>query len=564
MTFKPSHGIDPTWYGLSETLDRNAATDFLALAKRVELFERDSLNLMISGCEWFAWSLPPEDPRAKTDLNHIFSRYCLFIGTLALIYFDESKERKLVDEVDLRILIGEMFNIGGLEPDSKWFLDHELDPLQSRLNELVQENSYLAKIDPKDTKILSSLLLMSRTAVIQWEGLSFSADDWIRSIVLYEKYRRIAVAKGFCSAQELEVAERQFLGTTRQNLMKSAMLLIGLFSSSITDKSKPPGSLDPKTYTLPKEIEEKFAIDTSDLEIIVDRLSLRASELPKRKDDLEKIPPKAWLCAKELWALHDRPLVRIDDKDPGRLVMCLSPQRLLPKCAKLFQHEIVSFYEVNNVFKCKQRAFDLRGVALEEYIDEVSVGTSLQKVDPLLPADYKGKKPDFLWIGDEWTILIEVKSNIKMNSDQTFFNSASLIDTWKNLTEPIDQAKGAIDVGLVKTKKCCLIVVTNDNISEPSTNFKRVAKHWDFLNGTKIDCLAILSLSQIETAIHCHTPDKVGKNIQSTWEALNPLSVHDSLLDYDFFDAQQMPRQQVLHLENKWKELFPALERPKC
>jgi len=558
MGIRPSVGIDQTWYSKSETLNGDSAKDFPSLVKRIQLFNRDSLILMISGCSWVAWSLPSEDNKTKTDLNYILFRYSLFIGSLALIYCPKDGAA-LADEVDLRILVGELFNIGGMEPDADWFIKHEVLPLQKRLEELSKENFYLSKIDPKDSKILSSLLLMSRTALIQWDGISFSGDDWLRSVLLYEKYREIAIQRSFCNSNELQKAERQFLGTTADHLMRAVLLLVGLFKPSGTN---PPGALDPKHDNLPPELEERFKVTNEDIGIAADRFSINASELQSKKEILEQLPVKAWLCSKELWSLHDQPMVRLDDKDPDRLILSISPQRLHPKSANILLHELVRFYEVNNLFKAKDVAYHIKGYALEDYVLERTRGTSVVKVDPLLPVTYKGKRPDFIWIGSEWTILFEVKANVKINSDKTFFNSSSLVDSWKILTEPIDQCREAIAENLVKTKKCCLVVITNDNICEPMTNFKRIAKHWGFLNDTGIDSLAILSLSQFETALNHHSADTVGKSIQNTWDILDPLSVDASLLDYDFFDAYRFQKDSSDHIAKKWKELFPAFTLP--
>src|SRR5262249_33692024 len=159
--------------------------------------------------------------------------------------------------------------------------------------------------------------------------------------------------------------ERQFIGTTIERLMRGVMLLIALFKSSINNNRNPPGPFDPKVAAFPKELEENFDTTNNDLEIDVDRIAINASDVRKVKTTLERRPPKAWLSSSELWMLHDHPLVRIDDKDPYRFVLSMSPDRLQPKCAKFLLNEIVKFYETNKTFKAKDRAYELRGVALE-------------------------------------------------------------------------------------------------------------------------------------------------------------------------------------------------------
>ena len=100
---------------------------------------------MVSGCLWCDWSLPPGDKRHAATENFILRRYALFVAALGLAFC--MKQGATHREVELRILTGELFNIGNIEVGADWYQKHEVLPLQRQLTKNSMTNPHLAKIN---------------------------------------------------------------------------------------------------------------------------------------------------------------------------------------------------------------------------------------------------------------------------------------------------------------------------------------------------------------------------------------------------------------------------------
>ena len=216
------------------------------------------------------------------------------------------------------------------------------------------------------------------------------------TILLYEKFRKIAIQSRFCTVEDLDRAERQFLGTTLDRFMKSVWLILTYFGASHVDKRNPPPPLNPKQATFSAEVEKHFDNRNDDIEIVADRLSINASELEVSLEPLNSVPEKAWLLASELWTLHDFPLIRLDDKPPYSLILSPSPWRLIPKSSSFIFHDLILFYERNRTLGAENRALQTRGLAFESYVADRVSGTTLIKPETLLAENYRGKRPDYI------------------------------------------------------------------------------------------------------------------------------------------------------------------------
>ena len=150
--------------------------------------------------------------------------------------------------------------------------------------------------------------------------------------------------------------------------------------------------------------------------------------------------------------------------------------------------------------------------------------------------------------------------NVRPNVDRTFFSTASLVASWDTLSQGIDQGREFL--AEVKDKRrSCLVIVTGDRLAEQITNFKRLAKNWRFLDGTGIECIALLSLSQFEYAIKNRSPDALCINLMKTWDELEPLSLESDLVDHDFLEPPaKWEDEEQEYVVEKWQKLFPGLK----
>src|SRR5262249_49764107 len=152
--------------------------------------------------------------RENDPYNFILRRYGGFVAALGLACC--AKEgREAISEVEFRILTGELFEIGMIDPASEWYQKHELLPLTEALRTASARNELIGRIDAdKDFRFLLVVLELSRLAVIQWEGYSHPLADWVRAVLLYEEFRKICIEQRSCSIDELRKAERIFFGTS--------------------------------------------------------------------------------------------------------------------------------------------------------------------------------------------------------------------------------------------------------------------------------------------------------------------------------------------------------------
>lgn len=558
MQILPHSGLAPNWYR-SSPLSTNAAQDFPTLIKRLRQFDRDSVALMVSGCLWYAWL----HGRHSSELDKILVSNALFIGALGLGTC-AAEGRDPLDEASLRILISELFNISSIDFGDAHFWNQEMVPLKEALPHHQRSSAVLRKIRfETDLDDLRRFLTLSRMAWVQWRTFRFFMSDFVRPYLIYEKIRRMALERGHCSEKRLCDAERVFLGTSIERFFRAIWLIFTFTLPDVKSGTPFPKPFETKINYLNPEASKTFDISDSDLEIVAHRLCLRTSEAREKISGVEKLPPNGWLHAKELWLLHEYPLVWFDDK-PDKLFLVTSPWQVLRKSVSVTSTELIQYLEENQVLGAKDVAYKLRGEAYEEYLMEIFGKRGVTRIDGYLSPKYQGKKCDFIWEGTKANVLIESKVRLRPNSDQTFFDSRTMIASWEALAEAVEQAAATIKVlPKEKFKPFVLLISTEEALPEEVTQFKRAAKHWKWLDGTGIDAVAVHATSEVEHLIRNETPDSVYENFTRVWNKLNPSDLQGVLVDYDFVSPNREEDDKLPHILAGWEKLIPPLAKAK-
>lgn len=549
MPVEPHNGIDISWFKTSP-LSHNLSSNMLEFIKRIRKFDRNSVAIMAAGCLWFEWANEPKD----TPLNKILRAYALFVATIGLGKCAPIG-RQPIDEASFRILTGELFNLPTFKPDDPAYVQSEMGPMKDALQDFSSHRSALSKIDPKrDSHFLFTLLVLSRVALVQWDGFSYQMNDFMRQLLIYKKFKEIAASPPFNASQKLAASEALFLGTTVERFIRSIWLIHTFIATSIS-KTKPfPPAFEARANYLNTEAAQTLDLTDSDLEMVANRLSIPVSKYREILNDIEK--ENISLHLKPLWTMYDFPLVHFDDLEPSNQYFAVSPWRLMRRSITVISEELIDYFHQNKILN----AFQLRGIAYENYLLDVLAPFGVKKVDDMMSTNYSGKKCDFIWEDSETVVFIEAKAKLRPNNDATFINSRSLISSWDSACEAIQQAADVFSE-MKTTKKAILLIATDENIAEQVTQFSRAAKYWDFLQETNLDAVAICVTSHIEHAIRKSTPTETYNAVVSIWKKLDPLNIQAEIYNYDFFQPNLKSEDSQDHLIDAWDSIIPGYKK---
>jgi hypothetical protein len=172
-----------------------------------------------------------------------------------------------------------------------------------------------------------------------------------------------------------------------------------------------------------------------------------------------------------------------------------------------------------------EHAPSLLGAAVHEQMREVVEGVALAVDDADCPV--QGKKPDAVWCGERFGVVIEAKARLTPRTDPECASPDSLLEAWRRAWEAVDQADSFLRDArtggwlLQRTGKApcvwvLVLLLAEDDVAE-RTAFRHVTSRWNLLSRTSLSGVALFSFGAIEGALRTQGADSLGRDIERTW-----------------------------------------------
>jgi len=556
MKLERELGLDIRWYAGTRLKPPASLKDidFDSFRDNVRKFTCDDLVFQCAQLCWYAW----EHDRVLKNPKHVLAcRYAPKIAAAAGL-FSPGKGRDPASEVECRILVGEYFNsddIYGQETKIR-------DVLKDEIGRQAQKYELLKKIPVNDIGSVVASLLIVRTAQVQWEGYAYSRSDWVRALLIHEKFSQIFTAK---TNLQLKGFERVFFGCEARKFFASAWLVFSLSNSDYSEH-KTVRLIRCDGLNIPPEVCAHLDLSIDDVHGVVRHLGVRTDALRLARKKVEQLPLQDRSVSPALDTFSDRPIAILKDRDGIDTFILISPWKFLLKITESIGRDFL-------IYLSKQKddgepklanvdIYSMRGDAYAAYHRELFASvpnlTCLDEVDWFKAGEKKG---DWLWIGKEWAIVIETKVNMRPNVDRSFFHPGSLGAVWGALSKGLKQAlctfgSSGISPDLFKGKKRAVLLVANEAIPKQLSSFLDAAKKWDFLE-SEGDALGVLSSAELEIALFTSDADAIGEALKKDWDALKPFALGDKppeVLDMllDRRRAEELP-----HVKSAWDKIFP-------
>ncbi|WP_148273329.1 hypothetical protein [Stigmatella aurantiaca] len=567
MRFAPTP-MDPPWpYSASKVLSRpkrELSTD--DVIKRLRRFSRNGLLKMGAEILWYAWNHSDvlENGAPGSIGNFITRTYSERLITLAGA-FASSHNRAEPAEVDFRLLCWELHQCSDgpvLGPDV-------LQEVSSRLVQLPKD-SPLRKLDTAFTHRLMIEAFKARIVAAQFEGRIWDKASLIRPLLIARELASLGRKAG---GDAYDRAERQFFLTSLEGFFRAAWAIYTKASDGVRIEAASPrgpvivhdhGRFRGDSWQFDSESQEHVGLTEDDVRAVTSRLSMPLSKYAERRAALRQMDPAVRKYDGLADVLVTRPLVDLELERLGEDFLLPSPWRFISGMGTFVLHEFVSFLQAHRATALGgQDAYALRGEAFGNYLrDLLRARPGVHDCDAPEMGGLTSRKPDFLWVGEEYGVMVEAKVFLRPNEDRLLVDATSAVETWRRAAETISQAVGllrnsraVLERHIRLPEKWVLIVVSNEDLIESTTGFKGVARAGNLLDGTGLDALALLSSSEFEDWVVHGSPDELARQAVQAWSNLKPGD-----LGYDSRVSRQSSQREseLPHIAEAWSSLIPA------
>lgn len=554
MRFAPSPKSPPWSYALSDVLNAPKQEQTVGdVVARIRRFDRD--GLLILGCRilWLFWNnrdlIKPTTPEGVgnyitwVNAERIISLACTCASTT---------HRASPKDVDFRLLCWELHN--SLDTISvaaarRREADHIIEYLHK-----VPPDSLLSRFATLDVVELAGEALKNRIAASQTEGRYWDKDQLFRSYLMTAELRALGLQRGGADYARLE---RAFLLADVEGFFRAVLALLLKASVGVPVELPGPrgptllrelGRIDSSDWPTDRSLYD-MGLSEDDLRAAASRLSTPMREFAAFRGELAKLDPYSAKYSRVVDRLGARPIIDLELGGRSEQLLVPSPWKLIAAGLDFPLYEFVSFlHERQAVALGGADAYSIRGEAFARYLrTAIPKGKGVVDVDEL--NDLSGERPDLVWVGQAWGILIEAKFSLRPNTDRSVSVATSVLETWRRAAEGANQAAVFLTnhrtrfEGEGHPRRWAVVLVTSEHTNEEATGFANVAARADLLRGTPLEGLCLLDIGDFESWMHFSTADLLGTEIARAWVS-----------------ARSAPFYEVFRIDRPTKANEPELE----
>jgi hypothetical protein len=461
------------------------------------MFSRDSMISIGSRLLWHMYNEPRYRNLPGNGVTRVFSTIAI-AASCGVAPTDDTGLS--VTEIEFRLLCWELYN--SYDPKESFIRESQLLMLARRLTAMDPQSPLEALRNAQASDVYRHHIFSLLTE-FQRRPFSGRPSDLVRPFLVYENFRRL-----FGPERRFESIERSVLGTTLHGLAH----LFPIFTH-LTNQD-PFGPVCPGVINIdPHGTECLGALHEADLATITRSLG----------QDIETWPRDHSMNVLWLRRLEERPILTWQSE--GRMMLAVpSPWHLRTAIARLLLERLPAELKANGI-----DPYSRRGEAFETYLEGALSFASPQWVR--VPRIDDHRSPDFVWIGSAHVIIVEAKNQLTPNSSALRFfpsdgDATDVIAGWERAAEAIVQARDFITrncdgLHAIKEPRFVLAVAALEPCAAEATGFRRAAKQWGLLRGTKIEALRIVGAAELEQAVLQSTPDSWGAETENEWSSLD-------------------------------------------
>ncbi len=486
---------------------------FDVLVGRIARFARDGLLDMGARILWRPWQTDMRPAWDNPGFN-VTEVYGPNIIGLAMMFCPASGIG--AEEVDFRLLCWELYSLGSFAGSETGEAEAERQRIKNRWEQLFANTPFGQLSAEHVAQPVRGIWMAGRVRVNTHQAGVGVTDDVLRVALLHEAMADLAPDPH---------RFRQLLDTYFRNdvfrLLGHGLSLIAWALEAGPERC--PGRFD---------VHEEDTAQTAVIDFAqFGSLACRpGSEFPPIGRELQALPEHERKLHPLSDPLSQRPGILLDDWTDRRAYCYPAPRRLLRSFRRLFIDDFVHFLPQEGGLEPPS----LLGQALHRHLAEVLDGFALVIDDDDCPM--KGKKPDAVWCGDRFGVVIEAKARLTPRTDPDCVAPDSLLVAWRRAWEAVEQADGFLRDPAAKNwiqkrtgRSPCVwvlaILVDERGVAE-RTQFRHATARWQLLSGTRLAGLALMTLECLEAAVRKQTPDTTARQIERAWteSGLNALN----------------------------------------
>jgi hypothetical protein len=481
---------------------------FDGYVQRLSRFSREGILDMGARVLWFPWQRG--DAPTWSDVGFsITETFGPDVVGFAMMYCPEVGIE--AEEVDFRLLCWELFALGSFAPAGSPEDLFELETISSRWLDLLRGTPFeqldVANVAPHVRGLWRrGRLLTSETAL----GLSIG-DDVLRIVIIHEE-----LEKGAHDLSRFRHLRNVYFRNEVIQLLQHGLALIHQVPTETGAGTPCPGRFD-------VHAADEHDSDVIDFAQFGSLACLGASEFTMLGRGLATLPHHERKLHPDSRPLARRPGVLLDDRHDFRAFFYPSPRRLVRSFQRLFVDDFIEFLAQQDGF---EHAPSLLGQALHEHLRDVVGGHALLIDDSDCPV--KGKKPDAVWCGDRFGVVIEAKGRLTPRTDPECTSPGSLLEAWRRAWEAVEQADSFLgdsrtgpwllkQTGRAPPSVWVLVVLVGENDVAERTSFRHATARWNLLSGTALSGVGVSSFGGMESALRTQSPDAFGRSLELAW-----------------------------------------------
>ncbi len=512
---------------------------FGEVVRRIRLFSQESLVTIGTRILWSVYREPELLDKRHPDWmgRTIAALFADRIVALACIHANNYRRPATEREFDL--LCWELHNC----PD-KEFSDSDIDTQISGRVAGIENATLKAALAAVPPRALLADAFRARVAAFQlsrrWSGL----PDFIRPLLIAEKFSDALERR--CGRDMRRRLERFLQGSImeffRNGLVLNGLLLEGILLPPIGggEPVRERGLVHLVDGPIGDAEVRELGVTGEGLRAFALRLSRTLESVTELRDELERIPEAERKYSQHINWLGRWPLIDLGVQGSSRRLVAPSPRAFAVSMERFLLYEMPRALVADGLQDVTGRNLNanditsLRGEAYASYQRQVAGRHGVIDADTL--QGVKGKRPDLIWVGEKYGILVEAKFTLLPNDDRALTNVSAAVATWERAFDALEQVTEFVEKNgaLLRARWPAVtnwmpILVVHDPFPDETTRFKVVAKRAG-LKSELFGGLAVLSTSEFERWIAHARAEDLGAEVKKTWDAIDPNAVSDQLL----------------------------------